>query len=786
MRTIFKIAKTELRDLFYSPIAWLILIIFTFQTGMLFSGMISDIVRSQSMGGRGANLTLSIFGGQRGLFVAVQSYLYLYIPLLTMGLMSRELGSGSIKLLYSSPITNAQIILGKYCAMLIYGLILVGVLLVYGIYGICTIENMDIPVFLTGLLGVYLLLCAYVSIGLFMSSLTSYQIVAAVGTLAVLAVLTYVKGMWQSVPFVREVTYWFGMTGRSDNFMFGMICSEDVLYFVVVVMLFLLMTIIRMQARRQKVSWLTSLGKYAGVWGIAVVLAFVSSRPVFKCYYDATYTKSNTLTPNSQDIINKLKGGLTITTYVNILDKYNWVGYPREYNNDIRRFEQYTRFKPEIKMKYVLYYDTIKNDYLERAFPGMSYEEKAKKVIEMEKLNPEKILTPEQIRAKIDLRTTEGNRTVRLLERESGEKTFLRLYDDREIFPSESEISAALKRMVMTLPTIGFLSGHGERETDRPGDRNYCMFTHLPMLRQALVNQGFNYKDVTLDREIPKDINILVIAEMREAITEVEKVNFDKYVARGGNLVIIGEPGRQGAMGAVMEPFGVKLVDGFLIQPEKPKDPEEEKKDNKDLGPFAGFVAQKQPIDLIVTQPTNEAVELSYVFGYMRPYYVAAMPTAAGLEYTTDKGFDVVPLFMSDSTCWNELENTDIVDQEVVYNPAVGEVQKSYPLALALSRKMGEREQKVIVLGDADCLSDGELTRGRSPLWTANSVIIQASFFWLSDGEVPIDVRRPYPIDRKLFVGETGAEVLNYALLGGFPGLLLFLSLFIWLRRRGR
>ena len=78
------------------------------------------------------NLTLAIFGGQRGLFVAVLSYLYLYIPLLTMGLMSRELGSGSIKLLYSSPITNAQIILGKYCAMLVYGLILVGVLLVYG------------------------------------------------------------------------------------------------------------------------------------------------------------------------------------------------------------------------------------------------------------------------------------------------------------------------------------------------------------------------------------------------------------------------------------------------------------------------------------------------------------------------------------------------------------------------------------------------------------------------------------------------------------------------------
>ena len=119
MRTIFKIAKTELRDLFYSPIAWLILIIFTFQTGMLFSGTISEIVRSQSMGGRGMNLTLAIFGGQRGLFVAVLSYLYLYIPLLTMGLMSREFGSGSIRLLYSSPVTNVQIILGKFLSMMI-------------------------------------------------------------------------------------------------------------------------------------------------------------------------------------------------------------------------------------------------------------------------------------------------------------------------------------------------------------------------------------------------------------------------------------------------------------------------------------------------------------------------------------------------------------------------------------------------------------------------------------------------------------------------------------------
>ena len=90
MRIILKIAKTELRDLFYSPIAWLILIIFTFQTGMVFSGLIRSVADGQAMGYAHANLTFGFFASWTGLYSNVQSYLYLYIPLLTMGLMSRE------------------------------------------------------------------------------------------------------------------------------------------------------------------------------------------------------------------------------------------------------------------------------------------------------------------------------------------------------------------------------------------------------------------------------------------------------------------------------------------------------------------------------------------------------------------------------------------------------------------------------------------------------------------------------------------------------------------------
>lgn len=778
MRTIYKIAKTELRDLFYSPIAWLILIIFTFQTGMAFSGMISGLVRNHTMGYESANITLGLFGGWDGLFVIVQSYLYLYIPLLTMGLMSRELGSGSIKLLYSSPVTNAQIILGKYLSMMIYGLVLMAVLAVYAIYAICTVENVDIPVILTGMLGVYLLLCAYVAIGLFMSSLTSYQIVAAVGTLAILAVLTYVKGMWQGIEFVREITYWFGISGRSAEFMNGLICSEDVIYFIVVVALFLCMTIIRMQARRQKMSWMISFGKYFTVWVAAILLAYVSSRPAVMGFYDATHTKMNTLTPNSQKIIERAKGGLKITSYVNILDKYFWIGLPERYNEDIRMFKQYTRFKPEIEMEYVLYYDTVRNDGLEKGFKGLTYEEKARKVIELNNLNPKKVLTPEQIRKKINL-ADEGNRFVRLLERESGEKTFLRVFDDNMIFPYEPEITAALKRMVMTLPTIGFLTGHGERETDRTGERSYSMFTHAKTFRHSLINQGFDFTNVTLEKELPEDINILVIAEMKQPLTEEENANLSKYMARGGNLMIIGEPRRQEVMNPLVEQFGVQFMPGFLVQ-------QQAKPTAESVGPMAGYVAPENPVDLIITKPTREAGELAYIFEQLRQFYVITMPTAAGLDYVTDKGYRVTPLFVTDSASWNEMETTDVIDDTVRYNPQAGEVQKSYATGLALSRKVGDKEQKIVILGDADCISDGEFSRSRPGMFAANYGIIEGAFYWMSDGEVPIDVRRPRTIDNRLTVSEDVAVVTKYTLMAVFPGILLFLALFIWIRRRSR
>lgn len=82
MKTIYKLALAELQTLFYSPVAWLILIIFTFQAGMVYTNLFGGLVRAQSLGYPVYNVTAETYFP---FFRAMQQYLYFYIPLLTMG-----------------------------------------------------------------------------------------------------------------------------------------------------------------------------------------------------------------------------------------------------------------------------------------------------------------------------------------------------------------------------------------------------------------------------------------------------------------------------------------------------------------------------------------------------------------------------------------------------------------------------------------------------------------------------------------------------------------------------
>lgn len=768
-KMIFNIARVELEMLFYSPVAWLILVIFGVQAGLIFEGRIQSIVSYQEMGYVLSGCTSAIFSGRSGVFSVMQSYLYFYIPLLTMSLVSRELSSGSIRLLYSSPITNLEIIIGKFFSMMIYAAIMLTILLLMVVYSNIVIKDFNLAAALTGLLGLYLLICAYSAIGLFMSSLTSYQIVAAIGTFAILMFLNMVGGWWQQYDFVRDVTYWLSIKGRSSTFISGLICSEDLLYFILVVCLFLGLAIIRLEAVRQKIRFVITLGRNIFAIVLICVLGALTTLPYTKCYYDATTTKRNTLTPNSQEIVKKLDGKLTITTYINALDPQIMTYGKYEFlKPDMDRFNQYLRFKPDMKLNYVYYYDSTENQIADRLCPNGTLLEKMKTFCSSFNVDTNLFLAmpPEKIRQRIDL-TGEGNRFVREIVRGNGEKAWLRNYNDIMRYPGEAEISASFKRMVMTLPKVGFLTGHGERSYQDNKDRDYSAFAYDKSFRYALMNQGFDIESVTLDKEIPAEINILIIPEMRNPLSPEEDAVLQKYIDRGSNLFILGEPRRREIMNILLDKFGFELMPGVLVKDDV-----------------------ERQADFILSFPTKEAESIAYEFGNVyNKNNVITTPSCSGLRQIDDKGYTVTELFRSDTVgSWNELETIDFVDDSIRLNPAIGEVEKSYPTVVALSKKIGDKEQRILISGDADCISNGEFGRQlRSTKHAAmNYSLVSGGFFWLSDNEVPIDIRRPASPDDKLYLGPTGSKITKWSFVLVLPLLLAAWGILLWVRRKGR
>lgn len=753
--------KSELRVLFFSPVAWMLLIVFAFQVGIEFCGSLGEILRSQALGYSPYNISMRIYGGS-GLIGSMLGNLYLYIPLLTMGLMSRELGSGSIKLLYSSPVSNFQIIMGKYLSAIAYSLVLILILLIPFFYTIFAIKDPDIPAMLTALLGLFLTISTYAAIGLFMSTITKYQVVAAVGTLALLAMLNYIGRVGQDVDILRNITYWLSISGRSGVFIQGMICTKDVFYFILLIFLFLTLCIIKLSGERRKLSLWNSVAKYAIVFLAVVTLGYISSRPGFIYYYDSTATKSNTLTVESQNVMKRIKGEITLTTYSNVLDDTWHKCTPDSRNYDIDRFERYLRFRPDIKVNYVFYWGKGTNKYLEKEYANYTDEQLFKMKCENNDYNPKRFISEKEI--KDDLSQDFG-RFVRTIKSSNGRIAYLRKYDDQYSDPFESEITAAFKTLVDKSPMIAFVSGHEERGCYDHSDKGYGPFATNITYRNALVNQGFSVKEISLSEAVPQDVDVMVIADMKAPMTSEEEANFDTYLNKGGNLLILGEPRRQAFMNPVIAKLGLKFADGIIVSP-----------------------SREYTDEIVAAQVMPSALKVSEYFNKMiAKNYRVITPSATAVIQIEDKGFTVTEILASkDKGSWVEYETTDFMNEKSTINPAKGEIEKSNSIMLHLTRKVGEKDQRIFVAGDADCLASSELTKNRAGLNGNNFSMITEIFRNFSYDEYPIETVRTRPTDDKLYIGDSGLGWTKLVMQWVLPIILLAFSILLWWKRKSR
>jgi ABC-2 type transport system permease protein len=234
VRNVLAIAGRELRSYFASPIAYVVVGLFALLFGYFFYAILvffsEQSMRMGMMGGPGSlNVNQMML---RPLLLNTSVILLFVLPMLTMRSFSEEKRSGTFELLLTTPLTDWQIVLGKFLgAMALYALMLAISLLDIALlfwYG-----NPEWRPIATGYLGLLLMGGCFIALGLFISSLTKNQIVAGFLTFATFLMLWIINWPGEySGPTTRDLLNYLSITQHFDDFARGIVDTKDIVYYL--------------------------------------------------------------------------------------------------------------------------------------------------------------------------------------------------------------------------------------------------------------------------------------------------------------------------------------------------------------------------------------------------------------------------------------------------------------------------------------------------------------------------------------------------------------------------
>jgi ABC-2 type transport system permease protein len=247
MGHVLTIARREVTSLFVSPVAYLVLFLFLVFMGIVFVWRIflpGQLVEIRNL------IDLSRFA------------LFFVVPLMTMSLMSDEYRSGRIEILRTSPITEMELVLGKFLGAMTFYLFLVGSTVIYLVI-LWLFGKPDVGQVISSYIGMIFMGVMFVSVGLFFSACTSEQIVAALASIITLGLLVILYPYLSSglpsaltIPWVhldlpiRHFADYVGVGSHIENFSRGALEITDIVYFCGFSALFLFFTYLVLESKK--------------------------------------------------------------------------------------------------------------------------------------------------------------------------------------------------------------------------------------------------------------------------------------------------------------------------------------------------------------------------------------------------------------------------------------------------------------------------------------------------------------------------------------------------------
>jgi len=509
---VFSILKKEITTYLSSLVAYITIGVFLLVLG-LFLWVFPD-----------TSILAYGYAGLDSLF-STAPYLFMFlVPAITMRSLAEERREGTFELLLTRPLTDIQIVLGKYFAGVIIVLFALVPTLVYyfSVHTLGTPQgNIDTGAVIGSYIGLFLLGSSFAAIGLFASSVSKNQVIAF--TIAVFLCFFFYSGFdsLSSILSLQNLGLQsLGITEHYQSISRGVLDTRDLIYFIVLTTLFIWLTlfVLNRQAGKKFINTV-----FLSTLGIMLSLSLLSGKLFTR--FDFTKEKRFTISPISRKVMDGLPQAVTVTVY---LQGDNFPGGMKRLQTSVKDMladlQAYSHSK--LQFEFIDPLKGLSNDQQKQA-----YEDLAAKGIEAQNLS---VKTDDGVSQKIIFPfalVAFGDKSipVKLLQSQSNMNLSPDEILNNSIQNLEYAFTSAIKKITSGgKQRIGFTEGHNELSDLQLNDA-------MRSLSDGYLVGRINLSSIPFD-SLAK-VSMLVIAKPDKAFNELEKFKLDQYIMRGGRVL---------------------------------------------------------------------------------------------------------------------------------------------------------------------------------------------------------------------------------------------------------
>lgn len=702
MRAVY---KRELKSYMQSITGWLFIAVNLLFIGIYFTAF---------------NLSM----GYPYISYAISSALFIFLiitPILTMKSLSEERKQKTDQLLLTSPTSIFRIVLGKYLAMVTIFLIPVIIVCIYpvilGTFGsVPYVENY------IAILGYFLFGASCIAIGLFLSSVTENQIIAAVLTFALLFLSYLMSGITNLISstgnMVTKILSCFNTGLRVNDIMNGVFDLNAVIYFVTLIGVFLFLTYESIQKRRFSISTGTiRLSAYSStmiviVLAIAVAINLVAGQlPAEISKIDVTKDQIYTLTDQTKEFTNTLDEDITIYALSKEEDTDSVVSKILKKYDDLSSHIKVVYKDPSLYPNFASEYTTSELEIGSLIVEG----EKRSKAINFSDL----------FESEVDYQTYQQKTTG---------------------FDGEGQITSALAYVISDeLPKMYAISGHGEAELSAT-------------LTGSITKENIETESINLMicDKVPEDAAAIFILSPTKDFSKEDTQKVLDYLKSGGKAFIMSSYSEEKLTNfeSIMNEYGVSVVDGVVAEGDS---------DHYTQNPFY-LLPEVKPDDI-----TNSIVtQKRYVF----------LPYAQGIKINENlrEGLNVKELLTTSDSSYAKINMNDAASA----SKEEGDIEGPFALGVYVSEPSGDKETQIVYFTTENMLTDSV----DAAVSGSNTELVVNALSKMIDHEVTISIPVKAYDSSTLTIAKSNMAILSLLFTILLPLGCLIAGIVIWLRRR--